>query len=760
MKTYPLITLMALLLPHLATAQDTIGLNFEDFNDQDVFNNISGNWGELEGPSPGSGSVVLEFDATEYHGYHGVSMRIDYSVPASSGFAGLWESLIGRIDYPNFTLDFTDLYGDLQNSLANPTDIETVAVRSFHFWAKGRGDGSYDHTAVKVEFKDVNELADYKIFNIPDEGGWANYEFAVDELSGIDLTCMKSVAFVIEDWRNPQGIGGFYLDDLVLEIEEEVYDAAPWPDTQFLDLVGHRCFSYFLRFHDTLGFALDRSTFSDLVSTGAIGFQLAAYCIGHQLGWADGLESRIQGILENLYALPMGGDAGTEYAGYRGFYYHFLEANVGTRKDLNTELSLYDTALLMYGVLVAKASFPQNEAIQGLADGLYNRVEWDWFVDNSHADQFYLGWTPESGFSGHADGYTDELLLACVLGLGSSTHPISMATYGATKRNSGSYPPGGPAITPSWTGSLFTYFFGSCWLDLEKRGRDEHATTPLDIWENNCRAAFANRLFCIDHQDDVPGDGDDDYTTYGPESWGLTACDNLTDPDGPCLSEYYAFGTEPTEQKLKYGTEAPHLGTIATYGAGSSIIFMSTESVSALRHYYSDTGLWCPLFGLGDAYSTDPHWFLLDEQCRPLFDELGNLIIEPGAWMNGPWINHMLMGIDEGPMMLALENQRSGLVWGWTDHEPHIQAGLNAVFGTVTATLSCIPASGTVPFTTLFHVRPKQSHDLRSASGREHQSGSRGRPALHELAVRVHQPLAGGRYFPRVGTRSSRRSPR
>ena len=119
-----------------------------------------------------------------------------------------------------------------------------------------------------------------------------------------------------------------------------------------------------------------------MVSVGAIGFQLSVYCIGHSRDWANNLESRVENILENLInEVPEGGAAGTDYGCYKGFYYHFLVANTGKRKDDNVELSLYDTMLLMYGVLTAKEYFPNNQNIQDYADFLFDRVEWDWMVE-------------------------------------------------------------------------------------------------------------------------------------------------------------------------------------------------------------------------------------------------------------------------------------------------------------------------------------------------------------------------------------------
>ena len=504
---------------------------------------------------------------------------------------------------------------------------------------------------------------------------------------------MKKVVFVLTDYQNNYRTSHFFLDDLSFSTTETPYDASTWSDDEFLDVVAHRAFKYFLTFTDNLGFASDRSTSSDLVSVAAIGFQLTAYCIGHQRSWADGIESCVETILQNLAALPMGPEPGTVNAGYRGFFYHFLNANTGKRKNSSVELSLYDTALLMYGILSARECFSSNPNIQALAQSLYDAVEWSWMVNTTpgdHQHQFHLAWKPETGFEGYVDGYTDEALLVDILALGSQTHSTTMATYNARSRFLGVYPPtSSDCIAAAWTGSLFNYFFASCWLNLENRCVDRHATRPLNIWENNRRAIVANRQFCINHQDTVVGDGDDDYTTCSAVSWGLTACDNLVDPSSGPPSEYYAFGALPTQQNIQFPvTKAPHLGTIAVYGAGSSIMYTPQESLAALRNYYSSTSLWSPLFGFGDAYSSDPHYFEIDSNTfQPIFDEQGNLKIHPAAWLNGvSWINHMIMAINEGPLLLAIENYRSGFVWDITNKNSNITTGLDTIFQPCTCT--------------------------------------------------------------------------
>jgi hypothetical protein len=138
---------------------------------------------------------------------------------------------------------------------------------------------------------------------------------------------MKEVVFVIEDWKNNNRTGRLYLDDLSFTTDEPAYNPELWSDDAVLDLVSQRAFFYFLTFTDDSGFALDRSTYSDMVSVGTIGFQLTAYCIGHRRGWADRaeLENRVATILQNLHDLPMGPEEGMSRAGVPRILLSFLE---------------------------------------------------------------------------------------------------------------------------------------------------------------------------------------------------------------------------------------------------------------------------------------------------------------------------------------------------------------------------------------------------------------------------------------------------
>ena len=109
--------------------------------------------------------------------------------------------------------------------------------------------------------------------------------------------------------------------------------------------------------------------------------------------------------------------------------------------DDHVELSLYDTMLLMYSVLSCREYFTANPRIQTLSQQLYDRVEWDWFVDHAqgiNSNRFFLAWQPgpdrRGTFLKHVDGQTDEALMVDVLAMGSRTHPTSLDTYTARNR--------------------------------------------------------------------------------------------------------------------------------------------------------------------------------------------------------------------------------------------------------------------------------------------------------------------------------------
>lgn len=388
------------------------------------------------------------------------------------------------------------------------------------------------------------------------------------------------LSFLIEADRNPER-GALRLDNIRLLDTDGEYpnleaiqadgNLRPEYTQAFLDLVRQTSFLYFVDFATTDprtgGMIQDRSTFADLITVGGIGFQLTAYVIGAERSYISRQEAaaRTHRILKILHDYPQGHERlGT--IGYKGFFYHLLGID-GLRKQnfdfkdsafnesLNTvELSTIDTALALAGVLTARQYFNGTQCtaasclepeIRAWADAIYARVDWKFMLEPTR-QQFYLGWKPnevrdDNGRAGRfkipdADGrgqytskrigsrerpetldfYTDEGLLVALLAI-AAPNPAQRVPDGvfcAMARQ-------GKPFVKTFPGSLFTYQFGSVWLDMQALGRDLCPDRSLDYFDNTRRAILATRQYAIDNPRG--------RATLNEKRWGLSATEGPFD---------------------------------------------------------------------------------------------------------------------------------------------------------------------------------------------------------------------------------------
>ncbi len=414
-----------------------------------------------------------------------------------------------------------------------------------------------------------------------------------------------------------------------------------------IDELQRRTFHYFWDLADSVNFQTpDRYPTLTFSSIAATGFGLSSYLVGVERGYIsrEAAAERVVQTLRVLSRLPQG-DAPEGVSGYKGFFYHFLTLDKATRFK-QVELSSIDTGLLMAGVLSVMSYFdeekPVEQEIRNLADALYRRVEWDWMLDDSL--RLSMGWHPESGFiPARWQGYNEAMVLL-LMAIGSPTHPIPAECWDRW------------CSTYEWAefqgqenvqfDPLFGHQYSHVWIDFRGIQDAYMRGKGIDYFENSRRATLSNRAYCIQNPKGFSG--------YWENCWGLTAC------DGPANEKRSANGKE--WQFFDYrarGASAQRVvddGTIAPTAAGGSVPFEPELCLAALEymwntHYHGLIGE----YGFKDAF---------------------NLSYTFGQGNKNGWFDVDYLGIDQGPILLQIENYRSGLLWEVMKKNPYILEGL------------------------------------------------------------------------------------
>ena len=412
-------------------------------------------------------------------------------------------------------------------------------------------------------------------------------------------------------------------------------------DDALLDPLQHAAFNYFLKaYNPRNGLVADTTREGAPCSIAVIGFALSAYPVGVERGWMARSDA-VQRTLVTLRFLMASDQSGSARAtGHRGFYFHFLDMESGTRVWLS-EVSLIDTGFLMAGILTAATYFdadtPDETELRGLADALYRRVDWRWAQRESGAVTH--GWKPECGFLNYGwEGYSEAILLY-VLGLGSPTHPLTDQSFSAW------------TMTYQWenlyghdflvAGPLFIHQFSHAWIDF--RGiRDAFMREKnCDYFENSRRATYVQREYAMRN----PGS----FAGYGADCWGLSA------GDGPQAVARSIAG----RQQSFYGYAArgvpygPDDGTLCASATLSSLVFAPELVLPALHALKARSG-------------ADDTRFIRASGFNPTVTEAG---------ANG-WVSPGEFGLDQGILLLMIENHRSGLPWRLGRANPFVRAGL------------------------------------------------------------------------------------
>jgi len=393
-------------------------------------------------------------------------------------------------------------------------------------------------------------------------------------------------------------------------------------DDALLDRVQRQTLRYFWDFgHPVSGLARERSNevpsydYIETVTTGGTGFGVMAMLAAAERGFlsrAD-VRARITQMVDALESAER----------FHGVFPHFLHGGTGktipfSPKDDGGDL--VETAFLIAGLLCARQYFADDAKLSAAIDRLWHAVEWNWHTRGK--DVLYWHWSPQHGWAmNHAIRGWNECLITYVLAAASPTHRIDPRVYhrgfadSPVFRNGRDHDGVTLPLGPDRGGPLF--FAHYSFLGLDPRGlRDAYA----DYWVQNRAHVRINRAHCIANPHGFAG--------YGANCWGLTACDGD--------KGYNAFAPDNDH------------GVIAPTAAIASMPYAPRESLATLRHFHDEMG---------------------DRLLRDLgFADSFN--------MSANWVADSHLAIDQGPIVVMIENHRSALLWRLFMSCPEIASGL------------------------------------------------------------------------------------
>ncbi|UKE52449.1 hypothetical protein KCU57_09425 [Xanthomonas translucens] len=444
----------------------------------------------------------------------------------------------------------------------------------------------------------------------------------------------------------------------VILIEAELPPKLVKPELPPLfDDIERRTFQFFWdTTNEQNGMAVDRYPSRPFASIASVGFALTVYPIGYENGWIS-REQAVQRTLTTLRFLrdvPVGPQR-TGRAGYKGFYYHFLDMQKGLRYDQWVELSSVDTALLMMGVLFAQSYYEGDSAdekeIRQIADTLYRRVDWKWMQQRTPL--ITMGWYPERGFIQHDWMGYNEGMMVYLLALGSPTHPVEPDAWLEWTRT----------YNKDWGvyygqeylafGPLFAHQYNHVWIDfrdIQDQYMREHG---IDYFLNSRRATLAQREYAIDNPMK--------WKEYGENVWGLTASDGPQNTTQDYRGEQRQFFHYRTRGAGLF--EAFDDGTIAPTAAVSSVVFAPEVVIPATQEMHKRFG----------DYIYSSYGFL--DSFNPSFNY--DIPLKTGRMLpNRGWVAGDYIGIDQGAIVTMIANYRNEFVWNVMKKNKYLRAGL------------------------------------------------------------------------------------
>lgn len=412
-------------------------------------------------------------------------------------------------------------------------------------------------------------------------------------------------------------------------------------DSLLLDQIQRGCFNYLWQEVGAPGRLVKDRRHVTVSSIAAVGFQLSALPIGVERGWVSRGQAE-QRALTILHTLIDRSDNKRF-----GVYLHFLNPDDGAlRTDAPEVLAgTVDHALLLAGALPAATYF--GGEVEQLVERIAADTDWKAFVD-SKSRFLSHGWQPTDRTDVRGEGEfrpwtwsrasaEEQLVYFLAVGSPSAKHQVDPSHYYRLERKVGV--DDGVSFVMSWNGALFTYFFSHCWIDYGRYTADQpqlfgQQAPRVDWFENSRRATLSHYRQCRKKSGQ--------FMSLQGDRWGLSPCTGFQADGRPT---YWVPAVLPNVS----GEEQWCEGTVAPYAAASCIIFTPRQSLAALRAFrvlrVAGEPVWQDVadggFGLADSFSVD--------QGRVSWD---------------------ITGIDCGPMLLAIENCRTGLIWNLYHKHP------------------------------------------------------------------------------------------
>ncbi len=442
-------------------------------------------------------------------------------------------------------------------------------------------------------------------------------------------------AFVLASCNVPQQTGFRWQGNVNYPMTAE--------DEVMLDSIQRKTFLFFMgEHHPEWGIVKDRTAAWAPASIASTGFGIPSFAVGVERGWITREEAAQITLNMMNFFVNSHQSADTLAAGYKGFFYHFLRMDTGLR-EWRCELSSVDTGLLMMGILFARNYYDRDnkteKEIRSQASLLLKNIDWDFMLmpdTGDYAQQISMGWHPETGLHHMGwSGYNEALFLYILAaGTGLENAKESYRSWLSSYKWQTPYEGLSHVAFPP----LFGHQFSHCFIDFRGLADEYMREKGIDYFENSRRATYVQRQYAIDNPHG--------WTGYDSLCWGITAS------DGP--GDSYNFGDREFLGYAGRGTSGPDYnyfddGTIAPYGPLSSLPFAPEIVIPTVRSINKKQGdvIW-GRYGYYDSFN-----------------------------LTAGWVNDDFIGIDQGPMLIMIENFRSGLVWRYVMNDPVIQEGLD-----------------------------------------------------------------------------------